>query len=261
VDRTAYLARLGVDPDAVGDDPAALRRLQYAHATTVPFETLAVTGDPFGDHDGRGVSLALVDCYRKVVERERGGFCYELNGAFGWLLDGWFDVTRVAARVVEDGELTPPASHMTHVVDGAFVVDAGLGDPAMRRPTPLDGTAVTDSAGVDWRVRRSDRPDADYCVQYREPDGEWRDRYIFAATERDRSYFRATCDHLTTAPESGFTGDPSVTMATASGHRRLTADRFVERERGDVVTDRPVTPGEWYDLLASEFGVRWPPEA
>lgn len=265
MDSAAYLDRLDLSPAAVeSTDGETLRRLQRAHVTAVPFETLAVAGDPFGTRAGDGVSLALGDLYRKIVTQERGGFCYELNGLFGRLLDAvGFDAKRVAARVIEDGDLTPPASHMTHVVDcdRRYVVDVGLGTPAMRRPTPLDGTVVSDAAGVDWRTVESDRPDADYCTQYREPGAEWRDRYIFTETERDRSYFRATCDHLTTAPESGFTGDPVVSMATGRGHKRLTVDTLTERARGEVVEERAVEPGEWLDVLEAAFGVRWPPES
>jgi N-hydroxyarylamine O-acetyltransferase len=43
----AYLRRLGVAPATIGaPDLEALGRLQGAHVTTVPFETLPITGDP-----------------------------------------------------------------------------------------------------------------------------------------------------------------------------------------------------------------------
>jgi N-hydroxyarylamine O-acetyltransferase len=56
-----------------------LRRLQRQHLLRVPFENLSV-------HRGESIDLmaeALVD---KLVIGRRGGFCYELNGAFGALL-------------------------------------------------------------------------------------------------------------------------------------------------------------------------------
>ncbi|WP_276273483.1 arylamine N-acetyltransferase family protein [Haloarcula litorea] len=265
MDVERYLARVGLAPGDVRPfDADALARLQTAHVTAVPFETLAITGDPHGERGGGGVSLAPADCYAKVVARRRGGFCYELNGAFGPLLDALgVDVTRVAARVVDDGELTPPASHMAHVaaLDREYVVDVGLGVPTMRRPTPLDGRVVTDAAGVDWRAVESDRPDADHCVQLRDPDEEdWRDRYIFTRAGRATDYFAATCDHLTTAPESGFTGDPTVSIATERGHKWLGDGTLTEQRRGETVREESVNPAEWTAVLESEFGVRWPPE-
>jgi len=256
-DPDSYLARIGLDPGAVATpDRDALQRLQRAHVTSVPFETLAITGDPHGDRAGEGVTLTLPHLYEKIVERERGGFCFELNGLFGWLLAALgFDVDRVAARVDD----APPANHHSHLVhlDRTYVVDVGLGGTRLRRPLPLDGTSVSDSAGITWRVVRSERPDVDYVVAARDPgEDAWSDRYVLDATPRPLSYFEATCDYLGTAPESPFTGDPSVSLATEEGRKKLapeTLTRFVDgTERVE-----PVDPGEWYDVLEAEFGVAY----
>jgi N-hydroxyarylamine O-acetyltransferase len=258
VDPDSYLARLGVDPRTVDStDRATLERLQRAHVRTVPFETVAITGDPAGEIEGGGVSLDPEAIYEKVIGRERGGFCYELNGLFGRLLAEFgFDVDRVAARVLEDGELTPPASHMTHVVslDRRYVVDVGMGIPTMRRPTPLDGSIREGPVGVAWRAVESDRPDADFLVQFRETGDGWTDRYVFDARPRETAYFRATCDHLTTAPESGFTGDPVASMATGEGHKKLDADSLA-RFTPEGVVEKEVSASEWTDVLEREFGI------
>jgi len=275
----AYLARIGLDPAAVRTaDRETLARLQRAHVTAVPFETLAVTGDPFAAAEGEyeaesedereaedeseaeGVTLTLPHLYEKIVERERGGFCFELNGLFGWLLDELgFDADRVAAGMLsDDGDPRPPANHHTHLahLDREYVVDVGCGTPPLRRLLPLDGEIVADAAGVGWRVVASDRPDAEYLTQYREPGDEaWSDRYVFDRTPRKLSYFEATCDYLATAPESSFTGDPVVSIATERGHRKLTPEKFVRTERGDR-SEREIGEEEWDDLLESEFGLR-----
>lgn len=262
MDADRYLARIGLGPDDVADaDLATLTRLQYAHVTSVPFETLAITGDPHGDHEGEGVSLALPDLYQKIVDRERGGFCFELNGLFGWLLSAvGFDADRVAAQVVNDGDPRPPANHHSHVVtlDRPYVVDVGLGTPPMRRPLPLDGTVREDEAGVAWRVVDSDRPDAEFLTQYREPGGEWTDRYLFSTAPRDLSYFEATCDYLQRAPESPFTGDPVVSIGTERGHLKLRPDTLLGTVDG-AVHETSISPGEYRDLLEREFGLRYPP--
>jgi N-hydroxyarylamine O-acetyltransferase len=273
----SYLARIGLDSDVVREtDFETLARLQRAHVTSVPFETLSITGDPFGgasdeaerrdgertgERDVEGVVLTLPHLYEKVVERERGGFCFELNGLFGWLLtDIGFDADRIAAGMLgDDGDPRPPANHHANLVslDRSYVVDVGTGTPPIRRPIPLDGSAVTDAAEVEWRVVESDRPDAEYMTQYREPTAEeWADRYIFDATPRKLSYFEATCDYLATAPESTFTGDPVVAMATENGHKKLSHGTLTRSERGDE-TEYEVGDDEWHDVLESEFGLRY----
>jgi N-hydroxyarylamine O-acetyltransferase len=258
-----YLARIGVDPVQVTvPDYDTLARLVAAHATSVPFETLAVAGDPHGTYEGAGVSFAVEDCFEKVVRRERGGFCYELNGLFGWLLDALgYDPDRVAAMVLsDDGDPSPPANHLTHVVelDRRYVVDVGLGCPRPREPIPLDGESRTAASGVEWRVADSDRPDATHRVQRRDPDGGWTDRYVFADRHRSRSYFAATCEYLATAPESGFTDDPVVARSTATGYLKLRPDAFIEVDGTDQ-TEQEIDSDEWHDLLESEFEIAYPP--
>ncbi len=75
----AYLDRVG---GAAMDarDAAGLRALHRAHQLTVPFENLSI-------HLGEPISLDEGDLVDKIVRRRRGGFCYELNGAFALLSD------------------------------------------------------------------------------------------------------------------------------------------------------------------------------
>jgi N-hydroxyarylamine O-acetyltransferase len=255
MDPERYLSRIGVSPETVSEaDLTTLERLQRAHVTTVPFETLSITGDPFGERDGEGVVLSLPALYEKVVVRERGGFCFELGGLFGWLLaDRGFDVTRLAARVVSAIEV--PANHHPLLVtlDRPYLVDVGMGPPMLRRPLALGDRADPDGAGVEWRTVESDRPDTEFCLQYR-TSGEWTDRYVFDTTPRDLRYFEATCDYLQHAPESGFTGDPVVLRATDTGFVKLDPDAFT-RVSGDDTDERSIDPDAYARLLRTEFGI------
>ncbi|ELZ10692.1 arylamine n-acetyltransferase [Halovivax asiaticus JCM 14624] len=272
-----YLDRIGLDPDRSPEhDRAGLERLQRAHVTSIPFETLAVTGDPFDRFEGAGVSVAIDDLSEKIVERGRGGFCYELNELFARLLDALgFDVTGVAARMVGGSGI--PAAHRSTLVSlesSEYVVDVGMGTPTMRRPTPLPdeggertdsgssdrpvtaaGPPQVDTVGVHWRAVAVDRPDATYLTQYREPgDDDWSDRYLFDTTPREPRYFGATREYLVTAPESPFTGEPVASIATDRGHVKLRPDALI-RTAGRERYERTITSGEWDALLGSEFGI------
>ena len=89
---TAYLDRIGAQRPAVLDE-TTLRALHRAHLMTVPFENLSI-------HLDEPISLAEGDLVSKIVTRRRGGFCYELNGAFAFLLEALgAGVVRVGARV------------------------------------------------------------------------------------------------------------------------------------------------------------------
>jgi len=261
MDADAYLRRIGLtrgDVEARGRE--TLARLQRAHVLTVPFENLAIAGDPWDDRAGAGVSLDPATLEAKIVDRERGGFCYELNGAFVALLDELgFEATRNAGRIVGDGGVELPANHLVPTVDldRTYVADVGMGTPKIRRPVPIDGTAVGDEVDVRWRVVESDRPDVDYLVQYREPgEADWTDRYVFTHEPREMDYFAATCDYLTAAPESVFTGSTTVTIGTGDGHVKL-SDRELERVENGSETVRTLGREEWNEVLATEFGIEW----
>ena len=123
-----YLARIGVTRPASAD-LQALRDLQAAHLLAVPFENLSI-------HLGEPIVLDQAALVTKVARMHRGGFCYELNGAFAGLLTALgFGVSLLSARVFGAGEKPgPPFDHMTLRVDLAepWLADVGFGRFATR---------------------------------------------------------------------------------------------------------------------------------
>src|SRR5215470_4771090 len=105
----AYLGRVAVPRPRVLD-VAALRGLHRAHLLAVPFENLSI-------HLAEPISLDEDNLLGKIVTRRRGGFCYELNGAFALLLRALgADVVMVAARGYGAGSLGPPFDHLALLV-------------------------------------------------------------------------------------------------------------------------------------------------
>ena len=92
----------------------------------MPFENLSI-------HLGEPISLDEDDLLAKIASRRRGGFCYELNGAFALLLQALgAQVGRVAARVYADGQPGPPFDHLALIVrpadgSGPWLADVGFG--------------------------------------------------------------------------------------------------------------------------------------
>ncbi len=75
----AYFSRIGFQ-DAASADFATLKSMMRYQLIMVPFENLDV-------QNGRVVSLVSEEIYTKIVERLRGGYCYEVNGQFAMPLD------------------------------------------------------------------------------------------------------------------------------------------------------------------------------
>src|SRR5574341_1486100 len=95
MDTAAYLSRIGYQ-GTLRPDYETLRGLQAAHMYAVPFENLDIV--PLH----RNIELDLESLWDKIVTRRRGGFCYELNGLFAWLLQQvGFVVRYLNARVFD----------------------------------------------------------------------------------------------------------------------------------------------------------------
>src|SRR5262245_17714459 len=95
-----YLARLDLTMGEASCDADGLARLQEAHLRCVPFENLSI-------HLGEPIQLDDDWIVAKLVDRRRGGFCFEMNGGFAALLDALgFDVSLHEGRVYK-GDGTP----------------------------------------------------------------------------------------------------------------------------------------------------------
>ena len=247
----AYLERIGADRPARPDAPA-LRELQLRHLVAVPFDNLSI-------HLGEDIVLeegALLD---KIVARRRGGFCYELNGAFAVLLRALgFRVTLLQARVHGDGgRLGIPYDHLVLRVEtddgsGPWLADVGFGDHA-RRPLALDDRAGRADPGGTFRIVPA-------------PDGEesgdldvlcdGKPRLRLEMRPRVLADFRAGAWYHRTSPDSHFTRAPVCSRCTDDGRITLTGRTLLTT----VGTERHETPlGSDEEVLAAyreHFGVR-----
>lgn len=95
---------------------------------SVPFENLDIGLK-------RPIRLDERSLWKKIVAEKRGGFCYELNGLFAWLLRQiGFEVTYLNARVFNGvGELGIEFDHLALLVQVVgeserWLADVGFGD-------------------------------------------------------------------------------------------------------------------------------------
>lgn len=120
------LARLGIT-DPVSCDVDGLNRLLFAQLTHIPFDSLDVWGA------GSCPSLALNDIFEKIVEKGRGGYCFELNTFFRSLLNalGFSAFQAVAYILNPDGTPQPPAHNVVlcDLAGKRYYMDVGYGGP------------------------------------------------------------------------------------------------------------------------------------
>ncbi len=248
----AYLDRIAYS-GPMRKDIATLTALHRAHLRAIPYENLDV-------QFGRPVTLELSAIFDTLVTRRRAGWCYEMNGLFGWALaELGFKVTRSAGAVMRQARGDEAiGNHLVLKVEleeAIFLADVGFGDG------PLDPIFIASgpfiSSGFEFAVSRLD-------------DGWWRlhnhksggaASFDFNMKPADEALLAERCFWLQSSPES-----PCVQNAVLQHH---SADGLWMM-RGRVL--RKVTPAaqkdyliesaaEYVGVLAEVFGLRLPEAA
>jgi N-hydroxyarylamine O-acetyltransferase len=242
MDVDAYLARIGATRPA-SPTVEALRELHERHLNTVPFENLSV-------HLPEPIELTEDALFDKIVRRRRGGFCYELNGAFGALLgELGFPVTLLAARVWTGERFGIPFDHLALRVDldEPWLADVGFGRFA-RYPLRITGCEpqadpegeflVLDAAHGDLDVRHDGKP-----------------VYRIEPQPRELADFAPTCWYQATSPQSNFTQGLMCTLPRLGGRITLAGDKLIETVDGKRV-ERVLVGEELLDAYATHFGIQ-----
>ncbi len=248
MDVPAYLARISyrgpIDPSA-----GTLRGLHLAHLYSVPFENLDISL-------GRKITCDEQRFLHKIVKLRRGGFCYELNGAFAALLrELGFRVTLLSGRVArEDGSASPDFDHMALLVDldEPWLADVGFGDSFLE-PLRLKTELEQEQLSGCFRIV----PVGDVMIVQRQVAGQpWKSQYQFTLQPYRLEDFEARCQFQQTSPESHFTRQRVCTLRTPDGRitlSDLTLIRTVKNHREEQTLENEE---EWRAALVEYFGVR-----
>jgi N-hydroxyarylamine O-acetyltransferase len=241
----AYLSRMAVTPP-VAADAAALRILHRAHQVAVPFENLSI-------HLSEPISLDEAGLVDKIVRSRRGGFCYELNGGFGLLLQALgAQVTLLAARVYGDGQIGPPFDHLALAVrlpdgSGPWLADVGFGSHS-DFPLLLDSRSEQQDPAGRFQLTDTEHGDID-VLRNGEP------QYRIELRERSLADFVPTCWWQQTSPSSHFTGSTICSRLTDDGRISISG-RTLIRTSGTARTEQQLASDD--DLLAAyrdQFGI------
>jgi N-hydroxyarylamine O-acetyltransferase len=240
--RDQYLERLGWD-GPVAADLDTLRGLHRRHLLVVPFENLDI-------HLGVPIVLDRERILTKLLDRRRGGFCFELNGSFAALLRTLgFTVHLMEARVYEPAGDPKAFGHLTLRVelDEPYLADVGFGR-GFDEPVRLDERGDQVDTGGTFRIVEARDGERDMQL-----DGEG--AYQFALPARDYDDFAEGCRWHQTSPQSIFTQGTICTRRTARGRDTLAGTTFIQTVDGVRTTHRLGTAAEVRHALHTHFDV------
>src|SRR5690606_18640748 len=190
---TAYMTRVAYDGPRT-PTVGTLRALHRAHLMAIPYENLDI-------HLGRALTLDRQAMFAKLVDDTRGGWCFEMNGTFGWVLESIGFAVRYVAGAVRRADRGASAldSHLVLIVtvDRPYIVDVGFGD-GFFEPLPLEPGRYrqhrlefgVSREGDWWRVHNQEHGGAD--------------SYDFTLEPRSIDSFGDKCQELQMAADSSF---------------------------------------------------------
>jgi len=242
----AYLARIAYS-GPTSPTAETLREIHRAHMLAVPFENLDIGL-------GRKIVCDEAAFLRKIVEDHRGGFCYELNGAFAALLrEPGFKVTLLSARVPRsDGSDSPEFDHLTLRIDleEPWLADVGFGElfleplrlkPGIEQVQGARKFRITEQSS-DLHLEMADR-------------GDWKRQYSFTLQPRQLADFAGMCDYHQTSPQSHFTQQCICSKATPDGRVTVSDMKLIVTREGKREEKLLATEDEWHAVLLKEFAI------
>ena len=245
MDIAAYLQRIKYG-GAITVTAQTLGALQKSHLLTVPFENLDI-------HLGKPINLASGSLFTKIVEQQRGGFCYELNGLLAEALRQLgFEVSLLSAQVArKQGGFGENFDHLVLLVhlEEDWLVDVGFGESF---PEPLNLTQG--GADGDYRLSR----DGQYWLVQALKKDYWQTQFRFTLEPHQFSEFQRMCVYHQTSPESKFTQRRLCSRATLEGRITLVDQRLIVKRWGDRQERRLKTEQEYRQALADYFCIKIP---
>jgi N-hydroxyarylamine O-acetyltransferase len=255
IDLDAYTHRIGFD-GPVTPTLETLARLIERHAATIPFENIEVLA-------GRVPPLDAASLQKKLVQRRRGGYCFEQNGLFlAALRQAGFVVAGLEARVragVPDDVITARTHMALRVTLGGatHLADVGFGGFAPIAPLDLRSRTPQPTTGGAYRFIDTD---SDRLLQIETHDG-WTDCYRLGPTEPHPIDYEMGNWFVATHPKSMLRQNLLVSRSVPGGRLTLFNRQLSLRRPAPARPEEQTlhTRAEFADALADAFGLQIEP--
>ncbi len=246
-----YFERIGLRELSFPQEPtgALLKKMHRNHLLHIPFENLDI-------HLEKEIPLSIPSFYQKIVEKKRGGWCYEMNGLFYWVLTMLgYDADLITCQVAEkDGTIGSEFDHMAIIVrieERVYLCDVGFGGGFLE-PLPLEANYEIEMHGDCHKITEEE---GRYQL-WRKPfcKGDFELKYVFKLMECKLIDFADRSQYLQTSADSWFTQKRFCTKATPTGRVTL-IDTTLQVRTDDKVHENGVANADYIQVLEKYFGI------
>lgn len=249
----AYLRRI----HWCGTEAASLQNLtamQRQHLLCIPYENLDLL-------NGVPVSLTPEALFQKIVLDHRGGYCFELQGAFYYLLKGLgYEVKQYAGRFMDEPGVIQMRRHRILVVSLSgkrYVCDVGVRSESSRIPLELT-EGLEQSDGIS-RYRYEKDPFYGWVLMQKEPGKAWKPLLGFTEEEQIDADYVMPSFYCEKHPDSTFNKFMKISIFTPDSDLTIVGNTFKVYRSGRVVKHQELrTNQEAVALLEDTFGILVP---
>jgi len=255
-----YLERINYHGDLTFSH-STLSQLVYCHFTSVPYENLDILNHI-------PLSLEIPDLYDKIVNRRRGGYCFELNTLFNWLLNKMgFKTQSYTGRFLLNvtDNMVPMRRHrvMKTEINGAYyLADVGVGNEVPLSPLRLDETNLeqeTEIRGIFYRLRKDEI--LGWVLQHKNVinhQNDWKDIYGFTEEIQHEIDFVQPNFWCQYSQDSPFKVQRKIALRTVNGKYTIDGNIFRIYDTSESflkITEKIFEHSELEDILKDFFGI------
>ncbi len=225
-------------------------------AQTIPFENLSIIENKTG-------RITKENLINKVVERNEGGLCYELNPLFYfYLIENGFNAVLTDGVVYNHAAKEYIQLGRTHVTvllnhkGQTYLVDTGFGGNLPLKPVPLSGETISSDNG-EFRIKKVNHELGDYCLEMKlkHKDTEWKIGYAFDSRKSiEDANLNEIQSIIAEDPKSSFNKHPLITRLTKNGNITLTDTTFTQWADG-ILSKETIDNKKFKELAKQQFGL------
>lgn len=226
-----------------------LKELHRCHVLSIPFEAIDV-------QMGKRIDLKLDKIYNKVINQNRGGYCYELNLLFHEMLTKiGFGNYLISARIFDSKQFGPEFDHMAIIVKlkEQWLVDVGFGDLFLE-PIQIATGHHQDDTFKTYKITKLDTNE--YVLsESLKGKSEYIVKYMFSNIPRTVDEFDEQNNWKQTSKDSYFVKNTICTLPTEDGRKTILNNIYKSRIGGK--TEQVEFEGEtkFIEILKSEFNI------
>ena len=224
-----------------------LNQLQSKHIARYSFNSLAVVL-------GHDISLEVEAIFNKIVEKKRGGYCFEHNKLVLTVLkEIGFDVRLLMAKVIYNRDIDVARTHritLLNLQGDDYIVDAGFGHLGARYPVKLELGLEQDQGDAVYRIVKNSQED--YCYQLLK-DNEFFTLYTFNYYHYSEAECLPAHFYSHKSPEAAFVNNMVVCRKFYNDILSLRNDNFSRISNEATITTVISNPIQLHQILNDEF--------